>query len=187
MTKKLRRLRAAETRFLMIDIQEKLFPHIFGNEGIRENSQRLIAAARLLNIPLFYTEQYPKGIGATDAALKKALPPEAKSMEKMHFSCMDEPGFEDFLNGGRKNAVTVVWGIETHICVETTVMDMLDRGMRTAVVSDAVGSRTEENREIALAAMRRAGALVLSTESVVYQLLCRSGTEAFKAMLPFFK
>lgn len=186
MTKKLRRLRAGETRFLMVDIQEKLFPHIFEQGKIRENSQRLIAAAKLLDIPFFYTEQYPKGIGPTDEELRKALPPEAKRMEKMHFSCMDEPGFEDFL-GGRKKFVTVVWGIETHICIETTVMDMLDRGMRVAVVSDAVGSRTRENRETALDAMLRAGALVLSTETVVYQLLCRSGTDAFKAMLPFFK
>ena len=187
MAKKLRRLHAGEVRFLLVDIQEKLFPHIHGNEEIRENSLRLLAAARLMDIPFFYTEQYPKGIGATDAELAKALPPGAKRFEKLHFSCMDEPGFKDFLQPLHKNIATVVWGIETHICIETTVMDMLDEGMEVAVVSDAVGSRTPENREVALEAMRRAGALVLSTESVVYQLLGKAGTEQFKAMLPFFK
>lgn len=187
MAKQTRRLCAGAVRFLLVDIQEKLFGHIHGNEGIRENSLRLLAAARLLDIPFFYTEQYPKGIGGTDEALLKALPSGAKRFEKTSFSCMEESGFKEFLGPRQKHTVTVVWGIETHICVETTVMDMLDEGMRVAVVSDAVGSRTAENREIALDAMRRAGALVLSTESVVYQLLGRAGTEQFKAMLPFFK
>ncbi len=187
MTKKLRRLREGEVRFLLVDIQEKLFPHIHGHEEIRENSLRLLAAARLLDIPFFYTEQYPKGIGGTDAELMKALPSGAKRYEKMYFSCMDEPGFKDFLGPLHKNVVTVVWGIETHICIETTVMDMLDEGMQVAVVFDAVGSRKPENRETALGAMQRAGALILSTESVAYQLLGKAGTERFKAMLPFFK
>ncbi len=185
--KKLRRLHADEVRFLLVDIQEKLFSHIYGNEEIRKNSLRLLAAARLMDIPFFYTEQYPKGIGGTDAELMRALPPEAKRFEKVNFSCLDEPGFKDFLQPWHENIVTVVWGIEAHICVEATVMDMLDDGMPVAVVSDAVGSRTAENSAVALDAMRRAGALVLSTESVVYQLLGKAGTEPFKAMLPFFK
>lgn len=187
MSKKTRRLRAEDVCFLLVDIQEKLFGHIDGNAEIRENSLRLLAAARLLDIPFFYTEQYPKGIGGTDGELAAAFPSGAKRFEKTHFSCMDEPGFRKFLHSRHKNPVTVVWGVEAHICVEATVMDMLDEGMRAAVVSDAVGSRTSENRNTALAAMTRAGALVLSAESVVYQLLGRSGTEQFKAMLPFFK
>jgi len=187
MTKKLRRLRAGEVRFLLVDIQEKLFPHIDGHERIRENSLRLLAAARLLEIPFFYTEQYPKGIGPTDAALLDAFPQDVPRLEKLHFSCMDDPGFKDFIGGAKRSVVNVVWGIETHICIEATVMDMLDDGMPVAVVSDAVGSRNPENRDIALRAMMRAGALVLPTESVVYQLLSRSGTDQFKAMLPFFK
>lgn len=187
MRKKLRRLRKERARFLMVDIQEKLFPHISDGDEIAANSLRLLASARLMDIPFFYTEQYPKGLGETESDLIKALPENARRFEKTCFSCMEEPGFTKFLGSRGKEPVTVVWGIETHICIMSTVMDMLDEGMSVAVVSDAVGSRKREHRQTALAAMQRAGALVLPTESVVYQLLERAGTEKFKAMLPFFK
>ena len=182
-----RRLRLGAVRFLMIDIQERLLPSIHANDAVVANSRRLLAAARLLDVPVFYTEQYPKGIGVTVGELMKALPETAKRFEKTHFSCVDEPGFKDFLYDQDVQTVTVVWGTEAHICVLSTVMDMLDCGKRVAVVSDASCSRTRENRDMAMDAMRAAGALVLPTETVVYQLLGRSGTDAFKAMLPFFK
>ena len=185
MSKKLKRLREGEVRFLLVDIQEKLLPSISGNEAIRANTLRLLAAARLMDIPFYYTEQYPKGIGSTDAEILKSLPEGAKRFEKMTFSCTDEPGFDGFF--GKSDKVVVIWGIEAHICIMATVMDMLDDGMKVAVVSDAVGSRVDENKNRALAAMERAGALVIPTESVVYQLLGRAGTGDFKAMLPFFK
>lgn len=185
MGKKLRRLREGEVRFLMIDIQEKLFPHISGSETIGANTQRLLALSRLMDIPFYYTEQYPKGLGGTVQEIAKSLPEGAARFEKMTFSCMEEPGFDGFF--GKSDKAAVVWGIETHICIMTTVMDMLDEGMKVAVVSDAVGSREDANRDRALLSMERAGALVLPTESVVYQLLGRSGTGDFKAMLPFFK
>ena len=187
MGKKLRRLREGEVRFLLIDIQERLFPNISNNEMIRANTQRLLAVARLMDIPFFYTEQYPKGIGSTDTEILKSIPEGASRFEKMTFSCMEEPGFENFFDCSDRKRAAVVWGIETHICVMTTVMDMLEEGMKVAVVSDAVGSRSEANSNRALFVMERAGALVIPTESVVYQLLGRSGTGDFKAMLPFFK
>lgn len=182
-----RRLREGEVRFLMIDVQEKLLPSIEGLGEVLANSCRLLAAARLLDIPTYYTEQYPKGIGPTEASVAAALPEGAARFEKTHFSCFDEPGFEDFFRLGGDDTVTVAWGTEAHICLMTTVMDMLDRGMRTAVVCDASGSRKSANAAASMETMRAAGALVLPTESVVYQLLARSGTDRFKAMLPFFK
>lgn len=182
-----RRLYFGEVRFLMIDIQERLLPSIDRNDEIIANSRRLLAAARLMDIPTYYTEQYPKGIGATVPELRASLPEDAGRFEKTHFSCFDEHGFKDFMYNQDVNIVTVVWGTEAHICVMTTVMDMLECGMKVAVVSDASGSRTEANRAEAMLAMRHAGALVLPTESVVYQLLGKSGTDQFKAMLPFFK
>jgi nicotinamidase-related amidase len=182
-----RRLRSEEVRFLLIDIQEKLFPHIYNREEIRANTARLLAAARLLDAPMFYTEQYPAGIGLTDENIRKAIPDGSKRFEKMHFSCFDEPEFKSSFMASDDAKVTVVWGIETHICIMTTVMDMLDCGLQVAVVSDAVGSRLKTNSDMALDAMRSAGALVIPTESVVYQMLGVSGTDKFKAMLPYFK
>jgi nicotinamidase-related amidase len=171
----------------MIDVQEKLFPHIDGNAEIKENSLRLLAAARLLDIPLKITEQYTKGLGRTDGEIAKAIPEGTARFEKMSFSCLDAPGFSEFCGLDDTSLVTVVWGIETHICVMSTVMDLIERGLPAAVVLDASGSRRKENRDAALDAMRLAGALVIPTESVVYQLLEVSGTAQFKAMLPFFK
>jgi nicotinamidase-related amidase len=171
----------------MIDMQEKLFPHISSHTEIGENSVRLLAAARLLDIPLKYTEQYPKGIGGTDEGIAKAIPDGAQRFEKNSFSCLDAPGFAEFCGLAATDIVTVVWGIEAHICVMSTVMDMIERDLPVAVVMDASGSRRSENRDAAFDAMRFAGALVIPTESVVYQLLEMSGTAQFKAMLPFFK
>lgn len=187
MVRTVRRLRAESVRFLLIDMQERLLPHIDGCDEIRNNAAKLLAAARLLDIPLFYTEQYPKGIGGTVPELLKSFPRGAARFEKTHFSCLDEPGFREFLGLGSAETVTVVCGIEAHICVLTTVMDMLDEGLGVAVISDAVGSRDSRNRDVALSSMRHAGALVMPLESVVYQLLGRAGTERFKAMLPFFR
>ena len=181
-----RRLRSGEVSFLMIDIQEKLFPNIENQEEINKNSQRLLAAARLLDVPFIYTEQYPKGIGHTYADLMKSLPENPVRFEKSAFSCMDEPGFSQLLDGTGKRSFAV-WGIETHICVLTTVMDMLNEGYDVAVVADACGSRTSKNRDTALSSMSENGALIVSTETAVYQLLEKSGTPQFKAMLPFFK
>jgi nicotinamidase-related amidase len=171
----------------MIDIQEKLLPHICDHAEIRENSLRLLAAARLLDIPVVYTEQYPKGIGRTDEKIARAIPEGATRFEKMSFSCLDSPGFVDYCGLGDTSLVNVVWGIEAHICLMSTVMDMIERDLPTAVVIDASGSRRRENRDAALDAMRLAGVLAIPTESVVYQLLEISGTDMFKAMLPFFK
>jgi nicotinamidase-related amidase len=171
----------------MIDIQEKLIPHICDHAEIRKNSLRLLAAARLLDIPVTYTEQYPKGIGQTDEEIARAIPEGARRFEKMSFSCLDAPGFVDFCGLADTSLVTVVWGIETHICLMSTVMDMIERDLPAVVVIDASGSRRRENRDAALESMRLAGALAIPTESVVYQLLEMSGTAQFKAMLPFFK
>jgi nicotinamidase-related amidase len=171
----------------MIDIQKKLLPHIRGHAEIRENSLRLLAAAKLLDIPVAYTEQYSKGLGPTDEEIAMAIPDGAKRFEKMSFSCLDAPGFMDFCGFADTNLVTVLWGIEAHICLMSTVMDMIEYGLPAVVVTDASGSRRNENRDVALEAMRTAGALTIPTESVVFQLLEISGTAQFKEMLPFFK
>lgn len=180
------RLRRDEVRLLMIDVQERLLPVISGREAIVRNAVRLAKAAAVLAVPFFYTEQYPKGIGGTDGTIAAALPETARRLEKMHFSCCSEENFDAFL-AQQPRPVTVLFGIESHICVLGTALDMIARGHRIAVAADACGSRSPENHALAVEAMRAAGAPVIPTETVVYHMLGRSGTPEFKALLPLFK
>jgi len=179
-------LKKEDTQFLMIDIQEKLLPAIHANERVQGNIIKLLKTAQVLEIPVKYTEQYPKGLGPTVAPIQEALEGKGQHLEKSHFSCMDEKGFEAFINDPVRNKV-VVFGIESHICVMSTVMGMLEKGMKVAVVHDACGSRDPGNHEIAMNTLGQAGALVLPVESVIYQLICQSGTPEFKSLLPLFK
>lgn len=179
-------LKADRTLFLMIDIQEKLLPAISGHEQVLKNSIKLSKAAKILDIPMKYTEQYPRGLGGTTGELFQVLPDGTERFEKSHFSCMDEAGFETFLIDQGRDQV-VIFGIESHICVFSTVMAMLEKGMKVAVAVDACGSRSDCNHNYAMDNLGRCGALILPSESVIYQLICRSGTPQFKELLPLFK
>jgi nicotinamidase-related amidase len=180
------RLRRNSAQFLMIDVQDRLLPAISNSEGIRSSILKLARASDVLGVPFCFSEQYPKGLGATDEVILKALPKSASRFEKSTFSCCDEEGFDGFLNlQGRPD--TVVFGIETHICVLATVLDLLEKGGRVVVAADACGSRSPENSRLAMDVMRSAGALVLPSETVIYHIMERSGTPEFKALLPLFK
>ena len=180
------RLRVESTIMLMIDVQEKLLPVISGNDEIVKNTIKLLKAAEVLKIPMMYTEQYPKGIGNTVNPLLESLPAGAIKHEKTTFSCCDESVFNEKLRGLERSLVAV-FGIESHICVLSTVIDLLLKEMKVVVVADACGSRTQYNHNLAMEEARARGASVLPTESIIYHLMGRSGTQEFKTMLPFFK
>lgn len=169
--------------FLMIDIQEKLLPAINGHTKVLGNALKLLCMVKALNIPLVYTEQYPKGIGATVSPL--VIPEWSKKYEKTAFSCLDEPSFAEEFD--MNDTVAVVFGIESHICVLSTVIDLIDRGKRVVMVADACGSRCHCNHSLAVDAARSYGALVLPTETVIYRIIRKAGTPEFKAMLPLMK
>lgn len=175
-----------KARFLMVDIQAKLLPAISNAEEVSQNSLRLLKLASVLDIQTDYTEQYPKGLGKTDPELLRQLPPKGTLFEKTHFSCGAEPGFEGLIGKPSGEAI-VTWGIEAHICLLGTVMDLIEMGHPVIVAADASGSRNKNNASLAFDAMRDWGALVLPTETVVYHLLSRSGTDEFKKMLSLFK
>jgi nicotinamidase-related amidase len=183
------RLRKETISFLMVDLQERLLSSIAGRVSLTRNVVRLLTAADVLSLPVLYTEQNPKGIGPTAGDLVRALPKNARRFEKMAFSCCDEPGFLEIFHEDMflASSVTVVFGIETHICVLGTVQDMLGRRRKVVVASDACGSRNQADHELALAAAQFCGAFVVPTETVVYHLLEKAGTAAFKALLPLFK
>ena len=180
------RLRREETAFLLVDVQERLLPSISGNEIVIQNSVRLLKAANVLQLPSLYTEQYPKGIGPTVARLAESLPKSADRFEKTAFSCCDEPGFEDELRALKRETI-VLFGIETHICILSTAVDLIAAGYKVVLASDACGSRNPDNHAAALAAIGASGAAVVPTETIVYQLLKKAGTPEFKELLPLFK
>lgn len=181
------RLQADNSLLLVIDIQERLSAAMSQDELERvvKNSGILLDSAHALNVPVVVTEQYVKGLGPTVAALREKTG-SATFHEKISFSCC---GNEDFMSQLRKSGrrQIVVCGMETHVCVLQTVLDLLHEGFVVHVVSDAVMSRAPANRDTAIQAMTLAGAVPTSTESVVFQWLKVAGTDVFKQVSKLVK
>jgi nicotinamidase-related amidase len=172
---------------VVIDVQDKLLPPIFQKEQLVRNSQLLIRLAGTLKIPTVLTTQYSKGLGNTVPELASLLP-ETQAIEKQIFSCFGSDVFCSTLKRLPGNRDTVILcGMESHICVAQTALAALREGYLVHVASDAVGSRTEWNWRIGLDRMRAAGAVISSTEMVIYEALRSSDTSAFKDMLKYLK
>jgi nicotinamidase-related amidase len=181
-----RPLVADQCALIVIDIQEKLLPPIFERERVVRNSQLLIRLAGVLNIPVIATTQYSKGLGNTVPEVAALLPETA--VDKMMFSCFGSDVFCSLLKRLPGNRSTVLLcGMESHICVTQTALGALREGYLVHVASDAVSSRTQWNWQIGLERMRAAGAVISSTEMIIYELLGSSGTSAFKEMLQHLK
>ena len=181
-----RTLDPAECALIVIDVQEKLLPAIFERDRVVKNSQLLVRAAGILNFPTIATTQYAKGLGETEADLKSLLP--SNPIDKQMFSCFGSDVFCSMLKRlpGRRNTL-LLCGMESHICVAQTALAALREGYMVHVASDAVSSRTPWNLNIGLDRMRAAGAVISSTEMIIYELLHSSATEEFKRMLAHLK
>lgn len=181
-----RPLEAEQCALIVIDIQEKLLPPIFQKEQLIKNAQLLIRLTGILKIPTIATTQYAKGLGDTVQDVRSLLPD--AGIDKQIFSCFGSDVFCSLLKRlpGRRNTL-LLCGMESHICVAQTALNALREGYLVHVVSDAVSSRTEWNWKIGLERMRAAGAVISSTEMMIYELLRSSNTEAFKEMLPHLK
>jgi nicotinamidase-related amidase len=179
-------LRPESTALVVVDLQGKLLPVISGRERVVKNSLLLMRLAEILKIPVILTTQYRKGLGDIVPEVLAAAPATAP-LDKVSFGCFGDEGFLNHLKGLAGRDQLVVTGIESHICVAQTVLGALDQGYQVHLVSDAVGSRAEENCKTGLARMERAGAILSSAEMAAYELLGRSDSDAFKAMLPHFK
>jgi nicotinamidase-related amidase len=171
---KLDRDRAA---LVVIDVQEGFRKAIPDFERVAKATATLIEGAEAIGIPIVISEQYPKGLGETAPEVAEHLPEGTRPLEKVVFSAAEAEGFD---LAGRDQAL--VCGIETHVCVNQTVLDLLEDGAEVQVAEDAVGSRTEENKRIGLHKMERAGAVVTSVETALFELLGRAGTDEFKAV-----
>lgn len=172
---------------LVVDIQEKLLPPIFQKEQLVRNSQLLIRAAGVLKIPAIVSTQYAKGLGGTVPEVASLLP-ETEAIDKNLFSCFGSDVFCSLLKRlpGNRNTL-LLCGMESHICVMQTALAALREGYLVHVASDAVSSRTKWNWKIGLDRMRAAGAVISSTEMMIYELLRSSSSPAFKEMLPHLK
>jgi nicotinamidase-related amidase len=182
-----RPLQPEQCALVVIDIQEKLLPPIFQKEQLVRNSQLLIRAASILKIPALVSTQYAKGLGGTIPEITSLLAG-TEPVDKTLFSCFGSDAFCSLLKRlpGNRNTL-LLCGMESHICVTQTALGALREGYLIHVASDAVSSRTEWNWKIGLDRMRGAGAVISSTEMMIYELMRSSSSAAFKELLPHLK
>ena len=181
MKKKSLRITRAKAGLVVVDIQERLLPAIFEKERLVQNTVRLIRGSTILGLPIFATEQYRKGLGAAAPEIASAIPKFAP-MEKVAFSACGASGFIPALKA-KKVSHILLCGMEAHVCILQTCLDLLDKGFRVFVAADAVSSRTAENHRVGLERMRDAGAIIVSTEMALFEMLGEAGTDEFRQIL----
>jgi nicotinamidase-related amidase len=160
---------------VVVDVQEAFRKAVPDFEQIAGQAARLVQGAEAMGIPIVVTEQYPKGLGHTVSELAVHLPQGLEPIEKTRFSAAEADGFDL-----QERDQAVVCGIETHVCVNQTVLDLLDEDIEVHVVGDAVGSRTGANRELGLHKAEQAGAVLTSVETALFELLGGSDAPEFK-------
>lgn len=170
---------------LIIDIQEKLFPVMYKKDELLDNCRILIQGLTELQLPLLVTQQYTKGLGETVEEIRSVVP-FFSYVEKKEFSCCDKPEFKKKLNDlGAKNII--ICGIEAHVCVLQTAIDLKDSGLNPVVVMDCVSSRIPESKELAKERFRHEGIIMTSAESVLFELTRSSALPKFKAISKLVK
>jgi nicotinamidase-related amidase len=169
------KLDADRAALVVIDVQEAFRKALPDFDGVTKGTAALIDGARAVGIPIVVTEQYPKGLGETVPEVAEHLPDDLEPIEKVVFSAAEADGFD---LDGRDQAL--VCGIETHVCVNQSVLDLLDRDVEVHVARDAVGSRSAENKELGLHKVEQAGAVLTSVETALFELVRQAGTDDFK-------
>jgi nicotinamidase-related amidase len=163
---------------VVVDVQEAFRPAVLGFDGVVAGASVLVRGAAALSIPILMTEQYPRGLGSTVEELRDLDELDGVDpLEKTAFSAARASGFD---LGGRRQAL--ICGIESHVCVWQTAHDLIEQGVEVHVARDAVTSRTAENRELGLQKMERAGAVVTSVETALFEMLGEAGGPEFKAI-----
>lgn len=178
-------LKKESSALIIIDLQERILPVIRNIDVVVENTIKLIKGFKVLQLPIYFTEQYPKGLGPTSQKIIDELEGH-KAIQKMSFSCSGAGEFFDELHK-KKLSQIIVCGFESHVCVQQTVLDLLANNFQVNLVADAVSSRKETDYSIALERMRKVGAEVTTTESVLFELLEVCGTTAFKEISKIVK
>ena len=183
------KINAVDAVLVVIDVQEKLtaaMPERVVQAAIRKTAV-LMDAAEVLGLPILVTEQYPKGLGCTVSALEERILAQGiEKISKLSFSCCGELDFMTALEGFQRKTV-ILCGQETHVCVLQTALDLLELGYRVFVAGDAVCSREVANWQFALDEMRQAGCVIEPVESILFKMLGRAGSAAFKAISKLVK
>jgi len=180
------RLDADDALLFVIDIQAKLLPAIHEADAVVDACRLMIRAAGVFDMPIVLTEQYRKGLGPTVPGIAELLEPVGvQPIDKVLFSGYT-PEVRDALQAAGRSRIVVI-GIESHVCVQQTVLDLLRVDYKVWVCADAVGSRRPIDREMALHRMRQAGALVTTAESAIFELTRQAGTDRFKQILEIVK
>jgi len=172
------RLEKEKSQFLMVDVQEKLFPYIVGGEIIAKKITILIEGLKALEVPIMAAQQYPKGLGNT---IEQLRPYFSEYHDKTTFSCCGNEALVKELHE-RDSKNVIIAGIEAHICVLQTVIDLIEFGFQPIVVADAIGSRTRSDYEIALERMKYEGAILTTVESILFELCYQAGSDAFRTI-----
>jgi nicotinamidase-related amidase len=177
-------LQKQDSCVLLIDVQEKLFPLVQQHEQLLSNCQWLLSLAKQLDVPTLISEQYPQGLGSTVAALRELLPTN-EPMTKMHFSCVADDACWQRIQAVEREQF-ILMGIEAHVCVLQTAVDLLLADKEVYVVADAISARSELDKSLALTRMQDLGVQIISREMVLFEWAERAGTDEFKALSKTF-
>lgn len=180
-----RLLTTDKSTLLVIDIQERILPVIHQHKTLVENTIKLIKGFKVLGLPIFHTEQYPKGLGHTVSAIQDELE-KNEAIQKLTFSCSSAVELFVELEKRKLSQITVC-GVESHVCVQQTVLDLLANEFQVNVAADAVSSRRMKDYEIALTRMAKHGAEVTTSEAILFELLNICGTAEFKKISEIVK
>lgn len=178
-------LKRESSALLIIDLQERILPVIRNIETVIENALKLIRGFRVLNLPIYFTEQYPKGLGPTSDKIMAELPGHS-AIHKMSFSCSGAGELFNELKAKNLSQISVC-GVESHVCVQQTVLDLIYNDFQVNVAADSVSSRKEVDYKIALERMRQFGAQITTSESILFELLEICGTAEFKEISKIVK
>ena len=181
------RIAREDTQAMIVDVQERLTPHIYDHENIVKKTVTLIKGLQALNVPIMLNEQYKKGLGDTLPEVREVLAgSNAKGFEKVTFSACDNKDSWNHL-AQQNRSVVLLFGVEAHVCVLQTALDLLDNGMQPVIIGDAVGSRFPYDKKQAIRRIRRAGGVITTVETILFEL-CRSSEDpAFKTISNLIK
>ena len=180
------RIKQDDAIAVIIHIQEKLFPHIYENEILSANCVRLLSGLQVLEIPLLITEQYTSGLGYTIKPIKETIEKNYYPIEKIDFSCCGSVDFLGKLQSfGKKHVILL--GIETHVCVLQTALDLIENRFIPVVIADCVSSRKLNDKNIAIQRMKTEGAIISTYESILLELCRVAGNDNFKAISKIIK
>lgn len=181
----MRKIKREDAILLMIDFQERLMPAMKDHKDLEEQAVMLAKGCEILGVPHMVTQQYTKGLGATIPSIAEALCA-FEPVEKTAFSAMEEPGFAELLKETGRTSV-ILAGIEAHVCVEQTALDLLDAGYAVYVISDCISSRSSGDRKSAIRRMAASGATVTSCEAILFEVLKGAKEQGFKEISALVK